>query len=69
MSRRVPCPRNRGFHRGLKRGDRGDNGTFTGQARTNFPFEDFDLEVPRVAILLSVENNIRLELELTGSVS
>jgi hypothetical protein len=66
MSRRAPCPRNRGFHRGLKRGD---SGTFTGQARTNFPFEDFDLEVPRVAILLSVENNIRLELELTGSVS
>lgn len=46
-----------------------NNGAFTGSARTSFPFEDFDLDVPRLAILLSVENNIRLELELAGSVS
>lgn len=46
-----------------------NDGGFTSQARTNFPFEYFNLEVPRVRILLSVENDIRLELELTGSVS
>jgi polyisoprenoid-binding protein YceI len=46
-----------------------NNGTLTGSARTDFPFEEFDLEAPRVGILLSVENNIRLELELTGSAS
>jgi len=46
-----------------------NKGTLTGSARTNFSFEEFDLAVPRVGILVSVENSIRLELELTGSAS
>jgi hypothetical protein len=43
--------------------------TFTGQdvsvqAWTAFRFADFGLRVPRVAVVLSVEDNIRLETEL-----
>jgi polyisoprenoid-binding protein YceI len=43
--------------------------TFTGQeiriqAKTAFRFADFDLTVPRVASVLSVEDNIRLETDL-----
>ena len=34
-----------------------------GIAKTNFKFEKFNMDLPRVAIVLSVENNIRLELE------
>lgn len=33
--------------------------------RTEFPFERFKLTQPRVAVVLSVENRIRLEVELT----
>jgi polyisoprenoid-binding protein YceI len=36
----------------------------TVQARTNFPFETFDMKIPRLLFLLSVEDNIRLELDL-----
>jgi hypothetical protein len=32
--------------------------------RTEFPFEKFGLVQPRVPILLSVENRIRLEVDL-----
>ncbi len=35
----------------------------TGLATTAFPFERFEISVPRVARVLSVENNIRLELQ------
>ena len=34
-----------------------------GQARTNFPFGHFGLEIPRVGILLSVDDDIRLEYD------
>ena len=42
--------------------------TFNGQdvsvrARTAFRFTDFGLRVPRVAVVLSVEDNIRLETD------
>ncbi len=36
----------------------------TGTATTNFTFDEFDLNVPSVAVVLSVENNIRLEIDL-----
>ena len=36
----------------------------TGTATTEFTFDEFDLNVPSVAVVLSVENNIRLEIDL-----
>jgi polyisoprenoid-binding protein YceI len=39
--------------------------TLTGTASTAFTFEDFDLTQPRVPVVLSLEDNIRLELDLT----
>ncbi len=35
----------------------------TGTATTNFTFDEFNLTVPSVAVVLSVENNIRLEID------
>jgi hypothetical protein len=37
------------------------NGTLTGSATTSFTFADFGMERPRVAIVLSVEETIKLE--------
>ena len=37
-----------------------------GIAKTNFKFEKFNMDLPRGAIVLSVENNIRLELEFVA---
>jgi polyisoprenoid-binding protein YceI len=37
--------------------------TVTGLATTSFPFSTFGLSIPQVARVLSVEDNIRLELE------
>jgi hypothetical protein len=34
------------------------------RARTSFRFEDFGLRVPRVSVVLSVEDAIRLEADL-----
>jgi hypothetical protein len=34
------------------------------QAKTGFRFADFGLGIPRVASVLSVEDNIRLETDL-----
>ncbi len=42
-----------------------DGNQVTGTATTSFKFEDFNMQVPRVAVVLSVENNIRLELDFT----
>jgi polyisoprenoid-binding protein YceI len=42
---------------------RGDTATL--QARTSFTFRDFGLTPPRVAVVLSVEENIRLEVSFT----
>jgi polyisoprenoid-binding protein YceI len=36
----------------------------TGQAKTSFPFSKFGLTLPRLPGLLSVDDNIRLELDL-----
>jgi polyisoprenoid-binding protein YceI len=38
-------------------------GGFTGTASTRFPFEAFELAQPRVSVVLSVENEIRLEYD------
>ena len=37
--------------------------SITGKATTNFTFGEFDLAVPSVAVVLSVEDNIRLEID------
>ena len=36
----------------------------TGQATTRFPFSTFQLQIPKLARLLSVDDDIRLELDL-----
>ena len=41
----------------------------SGISKTNFEFEKFNMDLPRVAIVLSVENNIRLELEFSAEIS
>ena len=37
----------------------------TGQATTTFKFADFNLTQPRVPVVLSIEDNIKLELDVT----
>lgn len=39
------------------------DGVFSGTATTSFPFEAFDLTQPKVSVVLSVENEIRLEYD------
>ena len=39
-----------------------------GLAKTNFKFEKFDMDIPRVAIVLSVDDNIRLELDFKAEI-
>lgn len=41
----------------------------TGMASTEFTFEDFAMDKPSVAIVLSVEDTIRLEIEFVGSLT
>ncbi len=41
----------------------------TGLASTEFTFEDFAMDKPSVAIVLSVEDTIRLEIEFIGSLT
>lgn len=40
-----------------------ENGTITGKATTRFQFADFGMERPRVAIVLSVVDDIKLEYD------
>ena len=40
----------------------------TGRARTSFKFEKFDMEKPSRYFLLTVEDNIRLELDFVGAI-
>ena len=42
---------------------RSDNGIVSGTATTTFTFDDFGLDKPRVAVVLSVEDTIQLEYE------
>ena len=46
-----------------------DGESATGQAKTSFTFEEFGMTIPRVFIVLSVENNIRLELDFIAGVT
>jgi len=39
---------------------------FTGKATTRFRFNDFGMERPRVALVLSIEDDIRLELDVVA---
>lgn len=41
------------------------NNSFTGVATTSFKFEDFNLPQPQVPVVLSVVDNINLELDIT----
>lgn len=42
-----------------------ENGKAVGQAKTRFTFEDFNLTRPQVPVVLSIEDHIDLELDLT----
>lgn len=44
---------------------RNDGDKFIGQAATSFTFEDFNLAQPRVQSVLSLEDTIRLEADIT----
>jgi polyisoprenoid-binding protein YceI len=46
-----------------------NDNSVSGKARTSFTFEEFDMDVPSVSVVLSVENNIRLEIDFAGSIS
>lgn len=43
--------------------------TVIGTATTSFLFSDFEIQKPRVAIVLSVEDNITLEINLLGHIN
>lgn len=47
----------------------GADGAATGQASVEFTFEDFDMDKPSVAVVLSVEDIIRLELDFVGTIA
>ena len=49
--------------------DFGTGGQPTGTASVVFSFEDFAMTKPSVAVVLSVEDTIRLELDFTGSLT
>ena len=44
------------------------DGTATGSVAVEFTFDDFGMDKPRVAIVLSVEDTIRLELDFAGTI-
>ena len=44
------------------------DGSVTGQAKTSFTFGTFDMSVPSLFFILSVEDNIRLELDFAASI-
>lgn len=45
------------------------DGTVTGSASVEFTFDDFGMDKPRVAVVLSVEDTIRLELDFAGTIT
>ena len=47
----------------------GDDGSVTGFASVQFTFDDFGMDKPSVAIVLSVEDEILLELDFVGTMS
>ena len=46
-----------------------DGEKVAGLAQTSFPFSTFNLSRPRVAFILSVEDNIRLELDFVAIIT
>ena len=46
-----------------------EDGTVTGSASVEFTFDDFGMDKPRVAIVVSVEDTIRLELDFAGTIT
>ncbi len=44
-------------------------GTVSGLAKTNFTFGEFEMDIPSVRVVLSVEDDIRLELDFQASVT
>lgn len=44
-------------------GTTGTAGGATGKAATSFPFSQFGMQIPRVFVVVSLEDNIRLELD------
>ena len=46
-----------------------EGGTMKGLATVEFTFDDFGMDKPRVAVVLSVDDAIRLELNLTGTLT
>ena len=45
------------------------DGTVTGSASVEFTFDDFGMDKPRVAIVVSVEDTILLELDFVGTIT
>ena len=43
------------------------SGTLTGQTKTSFTFDEFDMEKPSLFFILSVDDNIRLEVDFIAS--
>ena len=46
-----------------------ESGTMKGLATVEFTFDDFGMDKPRVAVVLSVDDTIRLELAFIGTVT
>ena len=44
-------------------------GQRTGTAKTNFTFDTFDMEIPSVFVVLSVVDDVRLEIDFDATVS
>ena len=40
-----------------------------GTSKTNFQFEKFDLKIPKVFVVLSVDNDIRLEIDFHATIN
>lgn len=45
-----------------------DGSQVSGQARTNFTFDVYEMKVPSVFIVISVEDDIRLELDISATI-
>ena len=45
------------------------DGTVTGSASVEFTFDDFGMDKPRVAVVVSVEDTILLELDFAGTIT
>jgi polyisoprenoid-binding protein YceI len=43
--------------------------SFSGIAKTSFTFDEFDIDVPRVRLVLSVEETMRFELDFLASIT